>query len=433
MNKPAVTKDTVAPSASRSVPFPLRARPTLGLGGALIGKEEEELVLDVLRRREPFRYYGHDPQRPPPMAATLEKEFREMMGTRFALAVTSGTAALEVALGALGIGPGDEVIVPAWSWISCFTSIVRLGALPVLAEIDETFCLAPGEIARLRTPRTKAAMVIHFQGVAADMDAILAEAKQAGIAVVEDCAESPGASYHGQRVGSLGDIGTFSFQFHKSMTGGEGGMVVTNNARLYERAVRMHDLGQFRPHHQQFVTPVEQAFCGSQFRMSEVTAAIALAQLRKLDQVRSHCRQLQDRVLAGIRHLQGLGFRRIPDPAGDSGFEIYFCVDTPERASRIKQRLNELNVNCQQTTGTYCHYAQEFCRQRLAHAPGASPFSRFTEWPAQGYRVEDFPRTESLIHRFIALPLGVLYTKEDADYISEAVRSAHHELCEARR
>src|SRR4051812_22515904 len=120
---------------------PLRPRPQLGLGAAWIGAEEQELVLDVVRRREPFRYYGADPKNPPPMVAQLEREFAALVGVPYALAVTRGTAALEVALGALGIGPGDEVIIPAWSWISCFTAVVRVGALPVLAEIDDTFCI----------------------------------------------------------------------------------------------------------------------------------------------------------------------------------------------------------------------------------------------------------------------------------------------------
>jgi len=150
----------------------LRDLPLLGLGAAWIGAEEEELVLDVLRRRELSRYYGRSGV-PPPMAATLEQEFRTAMGTRYALAVSSGSAALEVALGALGIGPGDEVIVTAWSWIACFTSIVRVGALPVLAEIDENICIAPGEITRLSNKRTKAVVIVHYQGVAADMDPLL--------------------------------------------------------------------------------------------------------------------------------------------------------------------------------------------------------------------------------------------------------------------
>src|SRR5688572_14908245 len=249
----------------------VRKIPSPALGWALIGREEEELVLEVLRSKALFRYYGPNPESPPSMVATLEREAAALIGTRFALAVTSGTAALEVALGALGVGPGDEVIVPAWSWVSCFTSVVRVGAKPVLAEIDDTLCLAPGEITRLRTPRTKAVLVVHFQGVAADLEPLQAEAKAAGIALLEDCAESPGAFYRGRRVGSIGDIAIFSFQQQKTITSGEGGLVVTNDPRLYERAVRMHDLGQFREFHVQQTPASEPAFCGSQFRMSELT------------------------------------------------------------------------------------------------------------------------------------------------------------------
>src|SRR5438093_2613631 len=157
----AMTTATQTPPAAPKLT--LRPRPQLGLGSALIGKAEEDLVLQVIRNQEPFRYYGHDPAHPPQMAANLEKEFAEKFGFKYALAVTSGTAALECALAAMGVGPGDEVIVPAWSWISCFTAIVRVGALPVLAEIDDTFCLAAGEITRLATPRTKAVLLVHFQ------------------------------------------------------------------------------------------------------------------------------------------------------------------------------------------------------------------------------------------------------------------------------
>src|SRR5947199_3099496 len=155
---------TTAPVArsSDAQAFQLRPRPRLGLGSASVGKEEEELVLQVLRSGDLFRYYGHDPKNPPAMAVTLEKEFREKYGFKYALAVTSGTAALEVALAALGVGPGDEVILPAWSWISCFTAIVRVGARPVMGEIDDTFCLAPGEITRLTTPHTKAVLLVHY-------------------------------------------------------------------------------------------------------------------------------------------------------------------------------------------------------------------------------------------------------------------------------
>ena len=420
---------TVANEAMTSLKLPLRPRPPLGLGAALIGKEEEELVLQVLRNQEPFRYYGHDPSRPPAMAATLEKEFAEKFGFKYALAVTSGTAALECALAALGVGPGDEVILPAWSWISCFTAVVRVGATPVLAEIDETFCLAPGEISRLVTPRTKCVIVIHFQGVAADMEKLSAEAHSHGLHLLEDCAEAVGATYKGKSVGTYGEIAIFSFQYHKFMTSGEGGMVATNDPVLYERSVRFHDIGMVRPHHSQIVKPAVPAFAGSQFRMTELCAAMALAQLRKVDFIKAHCRRMSARIMEQIKDLKGLAPRRIPDPSGDTGFEIYLSLPTKELATQFMQKLEAMNVNAKKTTFTYCHYAREYCQTGDAHAPAASPFrQQFKEWPAKGYRREDFPRTEAIVHTFLAIPIGMRYADEDADYIAAAVRQVHAEL-----
>lgn len=407
----------------------LRARPKTGLGMHLIDIEEEKLVLEVLRSKKLFRYtYDLPREQQGKMSAALEREACALMGVKYALAVTSGTGALEVSLAAMGVGPGDEVILPAWSWISCFTSIVRVGALPVLAEIDETLNLAPGEIKRLTNERTKAVLIMHYQGVAADMEPLMKEARDAGLQVLEDCAQSPGAIYHGKRVGSFGDMGIYSFQINKSITSGEGGMVVTSDPDLYERAVRMHDLGLYREAHRVNGEPRLKDFCGGQYRMNEITAAVALAQLRKLDAIRNHCRDLNARILQRIGSLPGLVFRRIPDPEGDSCFEIYFYLQTPELANAFSEKLKEKNVNCTKTTGTYCQYTRGYCIDRLTSSPAASPFRGFREWPAPGYRACDFPRTESLAHRFVCLPLGVLYTADDADYIAESVEETYAEM-----
>lgn len=407
---------------------PLRPRPAPGLGAAAIGSEEETLVLDVLRRQELFRYYGNDPQRPPPMAATLEKEAAALIGTDYVLAVSSGTAALEVVLGAAGIGPGDEVIVPAWSWISCFTSVVRCGARPVLAEVDASLCLDPKEIARLTTPRTRAVLVVHYQGAAADMEPILHAAHRRGLFVIEDCAEAPGATYHGRRLGTWGDAAIFSFQHNKPMTAGEGGLVATRDLRLYERAVRLHDLGQYRPHHAAVTPAREPAFAGGQYRMSELTAAVALGQLRKLDAVRDHCRALKARVGPRLARLPGITLRPLADEDGDFGFEIYFYARTPEAAAAFRTKLDARQVWCQQRTGTYPQYRRDYVQTGLAAHRAGSPFRDLKPWPAPGYRAEDFPRTEDLTARFVALPLGWRYTAEDADHIAASVEAVHAEL-----
>jgi 8-amino-3,8-dideoxy-alpha-D-manno-octulosonate transaminase len=396
----------------------------MGLGECLIGDEERRLVLSVLERKQLFRYYGFAPGEVPQMVAMLEKEFCAATWARFALGVTSGTAALEVALGALGVGPGDEVIIPVWSWISCFTAVVRMGARPVLAEIDDTLNLAPGEIVRLRTPCTKAVLVVHYQGVPADMEAIMTAARTAGIKVLEDCAESAGALYKGRPVGSIGDIGTFSFQARKIITSGEGGLVITSDPHLYERAVRMSDVGQYRALHEKNHPAQGFAFSGSNFRMSELTAAVALAQFRRLAGMVAHLRALRRRLMEQIDGLPGIVFRRIPDPAGDLGFETYLYLPSTDAAAQLREALTSAGVNCTQHTGTYCHYARPYCMSGQAHALAASPFAGSRDWPAPGYRENDFPQTRALIERMIAIPLGVLYTIEDVDYIAAAIRQS---------
>ena len=400
-----------------------------GLGAAAIGTEEEVLVLDVLRRKEPFRYYGMDFKPTPPMVAQLEKEFREYIGTDYALGVSSGTGALEVALAAMGIGPGDEVILTAWSWIACFTAIVRAGARPVLAEIDESLNLDPAEIGRLATPHTRAVLIVHYQGVAADMERIVFEAHKRGIFVLEDCAQSLGTRYRGRQIGTWGDIATFSFQFNKVATCGEGGMVTMRDQRLYERSVRLSDLGNYRPYHAAIVPAREVAFVGGQYRLSELAGAMALAQLRKVDRMWAHCRALQARILPKIKGLKGVATRHVPDPTGDFGFEIYLLLDNPAQVAPFREKLDARNVNCGARTGTYPQYNRDYVKTGLAHHPALSPFRDLKPWPAPGYRAEDFPRTEDLTKRFIALPLGWLYTSEDADYIADAIVAVHKEVC----
>jgi 8-amino-3,8-dideoxy-alpha-D-manno-octulosonate transaminase len=209
------------------------------------------------------------------------------------------------------------------------------------------------------------------------------------------------------------------------MTSGEGGMVVTGDPRLFERAVRMHDIGQVRDFHARQVEPKESAFCGSQFRMSELTGAVALAQMRRLERIRQTCRGLNARLMQQIGHLPGLKFRNIPDPEGDSGFEIYFWLASTELRDSFRNRLFRAKIPCQQLTGTYAQYRRPYVISGLAHSPSATPFPVGSGWPAQGYRPEDFPRTEDLIQRFIAIPIGVNYTPEDVDHIGATIRHIH--------
>jgi len=172
-------------------------------GTQFYGAEEKKELMDVVDTKRPFRWYG--PGKEPPMKVlTFEREFAARMKTKYALGVPSGTAALVVAVNALGLGPGDEVILPAWTWHSCFNAIVLAGALPVFAEIDETFNIDPADIEHRITPHTKAIMAVHLQGNPADIDRILPIARKHNLKLIEDCAQSCGASYKGRPVGSMG-------------------------------------------------------------------------------------------------------------------------------------------------------------------------------------------------------------------------------------
>jgi dTDP-4-amino-4,6-dideoxygalactose transaminase len=213
------------------------------IGPQFFDEREGQALLEVLESRSPFRYWGEGK---PTKVLRFEENFAEYMGTRFALGVTSGTAALDCAVTGLGIGPGDEVIVPAYTWWSDYTCVVHAGALPVFADIDRTLNIDPKDFERKITPRTKAVIAVHLLGTPCDMDPIMQTARKRGVAVLEDCAQCVGGTYHGKKLGSIGDVGIYSFQVNKMITSGEGGAVVTSNPVIYERAARFHDMGTIR-------------------------------------------------------------------------------------------------------------------------------------------------------------------------------------------
>lgn len=404
-----------------------RALPPTGLGFRLVGEEEEALVLDVIRRKELNRYYQWDPSNPaPPMVATLEKEFAEMMGVDYALGLTSGTAALETALGALGIGPGDDVLVPAFSWMSDFMAIVRVGARPVMVEIDKTFCFDPEEISRRITPKTKALIVVHYQGSCANIDKLLAEAHKHGIKVIEDVSQSIGATFQGKRLGSFGDVTAVSFQNNKCLTTGEGGILTTNDPEIYERAVRFHDLGGMRPQHAAIKKPTQSHIVGAQYRMNELVGAVGLAQLRKLEGLLAHMRKLSKIVLDKLERETDAEFRDLPDREGQIGFETYLFLDSPERAARFMEATRTCNLNCSRTTMIFTHYNKAYCNEGLTHYGQAACFDGMS-FPNEAYSKDGFPVTEDLIHRCVSMPMGVLFTEEDARHMADVLVYAYHQ------
>jgi len=405
---------------------PVRAKPLQAryFGPLYYDDKERAEINEVLETGRPFRWYGPGNE-PPRKVATLEKEFAAHMGTQYALAVTSGTAALQAAMAAFGVGPGDEVILPAWTWHSCFNAIVLAGALPVFAEVDESFNLDPTDIESKITRHTKLIMAVHLQGNPADLDSIIPIARKHKIKLMEDCAQSVGGSYKGRKLGSYGDLAIYSLQLNKTITAGEGGMVVTNDPLLFERAARFHDMGGLRPPHQKVVGESKADwFIGCNFRMNEFSGGVMLAQLRKLDTIVNSCRANAARVYAGVRDLPGIRFRKLPDPAGEIGSAVFLGFDTKEKCERFKALMKAENVPVGNPGGSIILPTQPHIMKKATAAPNWPSFTT-PRGKAMQYGPQTCPRTIDILSRFAGPSLDPKFTEQDCADIVAAIRKVY--------
>jgi 8-amino-3,8-dideoxy-alpha-D-manno-octulosonate transaminase len=405
---------------------PVREKPLrAGFWGTQYYDEKEKAQLtEVLETGRPFRWYGTGSE-PPLKVLTFEKEFAARMQTRFALAVTSGTTALQCALAGLEVGPGDEVIMPAWTWHSCFNTVVLAGALPVIAEIDESFNIDPDDIERHITPQTKAIMAVHLQGCPCDMDRVLAVARKHRIRVLEDCAQSVGGSYKGKPVGSLGDIAIYSLQLNKTITAGEGGAVVSSDPELFERTARFHDLGALRPVHEKWIGKAQLGwFIGSGHRMNEFSGGVLLAQLRKLDTIVADVRAAARRVYDGIRDLPGIRLRRQPDPAGELGAAVFVGFETQDLCKRYIEAMKAENVPAGPPGGSVILPIQAHIEKKVTLHPKWPSFTSERGRSIQ-YGASCCPKTIDILGRFAGVPMDPKYTRRDLDDIVAAIRKVY--------
>ncbi len=384
-------------------------------GGTMIGEEEKQSVLEVLEHRSPFRYYGPDPIF---KVAALEKAFAAKMETTYALGVTSGTSALIVSLRALGIGPGDEVIVPAATFVACPGAVVACQAVPVFVDTDQDLHMDPQAVAQAITPRTKAIMPVHLRGMAADMDAILAVADQHGIPVVEDCAQSAGALYKGRYVGTMGKVGAFSFQMNKVLTAGEGGMVVTRDKEVYARAVACHDQGTVRKN-DDVVVP---SFCGENYRMTELAGAIMLEQLKKLDKLRAHVHRLGDIINDAVQDSPHVRQRGGADAPGQVGISVALIFASARVFKWVAAALKAEGTPIKHTyNGRPCYMNEALLQKRVWHN-GPSPWDPRLYAGNVVYASGMCPVAEDVLSRMGEYHLGLDWTEADAADVAAALR-----------
>ncbi|HZQ64154.1 MAG TPA: DegT/DnrJ/EryC1/StrS family aminotransferase [Gaiellaceae bacterium] len=318
---------------------PARTRPERPMfpGGMEVGDEELRALERVIRSKNLFRYYGVGDG--PQEVAAFEEEFAGHMGATRALAVNAGSSALICGLIGSGVGPGDEVIIPAYTWNATPNAVLATGALPVLAEVDDSLTLDPTDVERKLTVRTRAILPVHMRGNAADMGALVELARSRGVALVEDVCQAAGASFRGKRLGTFGDAAGFSLQFNKIITTGEGGVMITSRDDVYERAIEVHDCsgpvrrGGDPPH-----------FPGWNFRASELMGAVARVQLTRLDGLLDRMRANHERLAAVVSGLPGMTLRRSNDPAGDAGIALIAFAETAELAAEAVGALQAEGV-----------------------------------------------------------------------------------------
>lgn len=294
---------------------------------AVIGPREIAAATRVLAKGDLARYYTSGESE----TSKFERELGAAMGTRHALAVNSGTSALICALVGASIGPGDEVLVPAYTWVSTAAAVISVGAVPILVDIDESLTIDPIDIKARLTGRTKAIIPVHMINLVADMEAIGAIAEEHDLIVIEDSCQAIGVTYRGRRAGSIGDAGVYSFNQHKNLRSGEGGALVTDDPRIFARAGMYHDVGSYERSEQfDFDEP---AFVGVNSRMPELSAAILRPQLRRLDKLIARLSTRRSMVVERIESAgdPGMWIAEHHDPAAAVGVAIAF--DDPDRAA----------------------------------------------------------------------------------------------------
>lgn len=401
---------------------PVRRAPlAIGKGVALLGDEERIAVLEVLESRSLFRYYGPNLLG---RTAAFEAALCQQFGARHAVATSSGTAALRTALAALGIGCGDEVVVPAYTFIATINAVVLAGAVPVFAEIDETLGLDAADVEAKLTERTAAVIAVHLENVGCDMDPLLAVTQRRALPVLEDAAQAMGASYHGRSLGTLGDIGAFSLQLEKNVTAGEGGALVTSDERLFARAARYQDQGGqfFTSHGGGRGGELDEPFVGENLRMTEIAAAIAGVQLTRLPRLLDSLRDNKRRILTAIGTAPaGLVRRRLPDPDGDGSSSITWFAPTPAVAGRFVAALLAEGIPSARMYGGQPVYATPSILERRTASNKGGPW-HCAEHPTKvAYRMGMCPRSEDLAARAFTVGVGAQWTPADCDDVALAV------------
>ena len=383
-------------------------------GFELFGEDERREVNEVLETGIMFRYNHEDVRNNVWKARDLEDEVKKFTGAKYAHAVSSGSTAVACTLAAAGIGYGDEVICTPFTYLATIEAVLFAGAIPVFAEVDETLCLSAEGIRNAITPNTRAVMLVHMCGAAANMDQILEVCWEHDLILLEDAGQALGATYKGKSVGLFGLCGAYSFDFFKITTAGEGGLFVSNSEKAYKMADSFADHGH---DHIGSNRGMEQhPLIGFNFRISELHAAVGLAQMRRINQVLELNRRNKKIVRDILSEIDELSFRHMDDPAGDSATFLNYFLPTQAKAQEAFDQFAKdgLGGNNYWYINMY-HFINQWDHIKDLKSPWRLPIHHIN--PPQDYHNLHLPKTQEVIGKLMSLGIRCSWSEEQAhDY-----------------
>lgn len=387
-------------------------------GTELFGAEERKEIEDVLSTGILFRF-NHEAQRNNIWKAKdFENEVKQLTGAKYALAVSSGSAAIMAALAASGIGTGDEVICPPFTYIATIEAILMLGALPVFAEIDETLCLSAEGIKKAIGPKTKALCLVHMCGGNANMDEIMAVVKSHQLILVEDAGQAFAASYKGTSTGLFGQAGAYSFDFFKIATAGEGGIFVSNDEKTFKLADNFCDHGH--DHVGQNRGMEQHPVIGFNFRISELHAAVGAAQTRKVAAIRKANLKHKAALQAHLSKIEGLSFAKLGDPDGDSGTFLNLLLPDTESAKRVVNEFNAAGIGGFNYwyTNMY-HFINQW--DHIKEMKTASKLPVEVLGAPQDYKNLQLPKSQEVVGRLISFGIRCTWTEGECEQLAKRI------------
>ena len=391
-------------------------------GFELFGPEEKKEVNDVLETGIMMRYGFDGPRKGIWKAKELENAICQTTHCGYTQLVSSGTAALTTAFAALGIGAGDEVIMPVFTFVASFECVLSVGAVPVLVDVDETLTLDPAAVRRAITPRTKCVMPVHMCGAMADLDALVQICKEHQLILLEDACQSFGGRYKGKWLGTIGEAGTFSFDFVKIITCAEGGAIVTNNQDL---AIKLDGYSDHGHDHNGADRGADlHPFIGYNFRISELHAAVGLAQVRKLDQFLAIQRRTLTQLKAILSTVPEITFRSIPDPEGDICTFLSWFLPTEEATRALIAELRQQGI----LAGNMYWYEHNWHYiRKWDHLKEGASLYRLSDAQQKALMTldkADFSVSDRIMSRCISTAIGLLWTEEQTREKGEKIVAA---------